>query len=172
MSDPEWLVKEKALRLLRARLDGDMRALLREREQAEKDEPCKHGWPPSWRDSCPECVLEWAHPRTERVPHLEVNTNRVTETVRVAAGDNYEQFKEFFGKVVRCTIPVSFWDPDWHDGMRARVYIGTVCSHHEGGVCLQPPPRAQGIDEERGQCFPLTGGMSVEVLPGTIRDYI
>lgn len=84
---------------------------------------------------------------------------------------SYERYRKEFGKVVKCTVPVEFWSDDWHDGMRFKVYIGTVCSHHEGGVCLQPPPREQGIDEDRAQCFPLTSRMKLEVLPGKLKDY-
>ncbi len=75
------------------------------------------------------------------------------------------------GKTVRCTVPTDSWSDDWHDGLRARVYVGTVCCHHEGGFCLQPPPRGQGIPVDRAQCFPLTERMRFEELPGGPGDY-
>jgi hypothetical protein len=64
---------------------------------------------------------------------------------------SYEKYQKFFGCVVKCTVPVEFWSDDWHDGMRARIYIGRICSHETGGVCLQPPYRAQGVSEDRGK---------------------
>jgi hypothetical protein len=85
--------------------------------------------------------------------------------------DSFEKYRKFYGRVVRCTVPVEFYSDDWHDGMRSRTYIGTVCSHHEGGVCLQPPMRAQGVSEDSGKCFLLTSDMILELLPGKIRDY-
>jgi hypothetical protein len=84
---------------------------------------------------------------------------------------SYERYRNYFGRLVRCTVPVKFYSSDWHDGMRAQVYIGTICSCYKGGVCLQPPLRAQGVSEERGQCFPLTSSMQLEILPGKLRDY-
>ncbi len=62
----------------------------------------------------------------------------------------------FFGRKVRCWFPVLYYSGDWHDGMRFRVYEGTVAGHHEGGFCLQPPYPGQGW-EYRGRCIPLTG---------------
>lgn len=168
-----------ARNLLHARIAGDLQALLEKRRREDQESPCPHGWPPSWRASCLECTeiaLTGLRAKLDGEPrrfsHVEVTPDRVTETVRVAAGDSYEQFREFFGKVVRCTVRVDFWSDDWHDGMRARQYIGRVTSHHEGGVCLQPPIRGQGIDEKRAQCFPLTSDMKLDVLPGSLGDYI
>jgi hypothetical protein len=54
--------------------------------------------------------------------------------------------------------------------MRYRVYIGHVCSHAWGGVCLQPPPAGQGYPDN-GKCFPLTRNMKLEVLPGKLSEY-
>jgi hypothetical protein len=84
---------------------------------------------------------------------------------------SYERYMAFFGKTVKCTVPVEFWTDDWHDGMRARVYVGTVTGHWGGGVCLQPPLREQGISEERANCFPLKNNMKLEILPGKAKDY-
>jgi hypothetical protein len=83
---------------------------------------------------------------------------------------SYEHYRPFLGKVVRCTVPVEWWSDDWHRGMRERVYVGRVCSHHnplEGAFCLQPH-RHQGIESP---CFPLTPEMRLEVLPGNAKDY-
>jgi len=82
-----------------------------------------------------------------------------------------DYFEKLLGKTVKCTVPVNFWSDDWHDGMRARIYVGTVCSHHDGGFCLQPPLRQQGISDDRGRCFRVTNEMSFEVLPGKMADY-
>jgi len=84
---------------------------------------------------------------------------------------SYERYRNVFGRLVRVIVPVEFWTDDWHDGMRSRGYTGTVCSHHLGGVCLQPPVRAQGLPEERARCFPLTDSMTIELLPGKPADY-
>jgi hypothetical protein len=84
---------------------------------------------------------------------------------------SYEFYQVYFGRAVKCTVPVPFWSDDWHDGMRSRSYIGNVCSCHKGGICLQPPIREQGVPEERGQCFLLTSDMTLELLPGKLRDY-
>lgn len=80
-------------------------------------------------------------------------------------------FKHMTGKTVRCVAPVGFWTDDWHDGMRERVYVGTLCSCHRGGWCLQPPPRNQGVDRDLGQCFSVTPEMTFEILPGKPGDY-
>jgi len=85
---------------------------------------------------------------------------------------SYERYRKVFGQVVRCTVPVKFYSPDWHDGMRFRVYVGRVCGHYEGGICLQPQDRAQGVDEDRGKCFLLTREMVLEILPGKLADYV
>lgn len=77
----------------------------------------------------------------------------------------WEALFPFFGKGVLCTVPVKFYSDEWHDGVRSVTYVGTVCSHHAGGFCLQPPARQQGIDEKRGQCFVLTGEEKLEPLP-------
>jgi hypothetical protein len=82
-----------------------------------------------------------------------------------------KMYERLTGKTVRVTVPVDFWTDDWHDGMRARVYVGRVCGCHRGGFCLQPPDRAQGLPEERGRCFPLADAMTFEKLPGRLADY-
>lgn len=83
---------------------------------------------------------------------------------------SYERYRNIFGKTVRCWVPVEFWTDDWHAGMRWRVYVGVVCSHHEGGICLQPHAHSQA-EQDRPQCFPLTKEMKLEVLPGKAKDY-
>jgi hypothetical protein len=82
-----------------------------------------------------------------------------------------DYFEKLLGKTVRCAVPVDFWSDDWHDGLRARVYVGMICNHYNGGFCLQPPLRQHGADEERGHCFPVTDEMTFEVLPGKMADY-
>lgn len=83
----------------------------------------------------------------------------------------FYKYRDFFGKNVRCTVPVDFYSDDWHDGMREKVYVGQVCSCHRGGICLQPPNRQQGISKDRGVCFPVTASMRLEVLDGKLSDY-
>jgi hypothetical protein len=87
------------------------------------------------------------------------------------SGHAPDYYNKMLGKAVRVTVPVEFWTGDWHDGMRARIYIGTLCGHHEGGYCLQPQDRAQGVSPEHGRCFPVNGKMTIEVLPGRPEDY-
>jgi hypothetical protein len=87
------------------------------------------------------------------------------------SGHAPDYYEKLMGKTVRCTVPVEFWSDHWHDGMREYTFVGTLCGHHEGGWCLQPPPRAQGISKERGQCFLVTNTMKFEVLPGRPEDY-
>lgn len=87
---------------------------------------------------------------------------------------SYERYRKFFGKTVRCWVPVEFWTDDWHRGMRWRVYVGEVCSHFGPGgqVCLQPAHHSQaGQFIAMGQCFPLRKDMKLEIIPGKARDY-
>jgi hypothetical protein len=99
------------------------------------------------------------------------NDNQLELELEWPSGRAPDYYEKLRGKAVRCTVPVEFWSDDWHDGMRQRVYIGTICGHYAGGWCLQPPDRQQGISEERGQCFPVTNQMRFEVLPGRPEDY-
>ncbi len=79
--------------------------------------------------------------------------------------DEFDGYKPYFGKVVRVVLPVRWPDGEnWHNGLlEDRAYVGRVCTHYEGGACLQPPGGAE--------CIPLTAGMKLEILPGKLDDY-
>ena len=80
--------------------------------------------------------------------------------------ESWQYYQEYMGKMVLCTIPVAPYSEEWHSGMHSRTYIGQVCSHFEGGACLQPHR------SRMASCIPLTKEMRLEVLPGQPHDYM
>lgn len=63
--------------------------------------------------------------------------------------DVYAKYRDQLGKPAIVEVP-------------PQKLLGQICFHHEGGVCFQPV---------QGECFPITSDMTLEILPGHLRDH-
>jgi hypothetical protein len=80
---------------------------------------------------------------------------------------SYARYKDYFGQYVLATIPVQWWSPEWHQGLRRKVMVGRVVSHHvtgEAEVCVEPPVAEQGWEGHGPRCVPLRDDIKLEIL--------
>jgi hypothetical protein len=73
------------------------------------------------------------------------------------------------GKPAMVELPTEWWSPDWLSGLRFRTWIGDLCHHVGGGICVQPAQQ-QGCPEV--PCIPFDPACArIVVLDGKLSDY-
>jgi hypothetical protein len=75
-----------------------------------------------------------------------------------------------WGKSVIVEIPEEFWTDEYLSGVWSIKYIGILCDHYEGGICVQPVTVSQAASPN---CIiiPDITKASITVLDGKISDY-
>lgn len=112
---------------------------------------------------CPEC----SHPVSEHTSMLNAACTHGSCYCRWYK--NTDEADLPWGKPVRVTIPEKFWSLEWRRGRRAQVWLGRLCTHCGGGVCLQPSLR----DDPEAPCIPLDlRSVTIEALNGRLEDYL